>query len=156
MGDGMTMKRRKFVKQGLGGAALWMLGPTLFREQTSAQASTVINNQELSFSSSSIQAQLSRSGPEFASLTIDCLGKSKRSNSIFQTSTAISGYEATAKPGNPQTAEYRMTGQKTDVLPAWTVEFSDCKIVLSSQWVEGSLMEPFIFLQSVTVPFWAC
>ena len=100
----------------------------------------------LLFCSSGIQAQLSSVAPEFLSLNVDGLGKSRRGSNIVDATGAGSGFRATgAASANGFRASYRRATATKEEPPSWAVEFSPLTIVLTSQWSSGADPGPFLF-----------
>jgi hypothetical protein len=139
------IERRNFLKAAITGAAWWMLAPTLFDGKTFADVPATISANGFRFASGSMVAGLSSNAPEFTWLSIDGLGLGKRGANVLQP-PAAKGYTASVVPtGKTHRVEYRMHVQKPEDEPAWTVELSERKILLISQWSEGVALEPFSF-----------
>jgi hypothetical protein len=146
------LKRREFLKKTMSSAAVGIIAPSLFKQQSFAAAAPPISDTGLSFSSPSIEAQLSNSAPEFARLNIDSLGKRKRGVNVFDITNAATGYRATAfSSGGLNRVEYRSLRQDGFGTPAWTVEMSERKIRLISQWSEDAAPEPFLFRFNLSI-----
>lgn len=87
------------------------------------------------FTSENIDAQLSATSPEFLSLNIDGLGKGRRGSNIVFTTSAVGGFRSSvSNSGNIQRVEYRVAQADSNNPPAWTIEFSANRIVLTTQW----------------------
>jgi hypothetical protein len=139
------VERRDFLRTTITGAAAWMLAPALFSEHAFADNPATISAGGFRFASESMVMELSRNAPEFAEFSIDGLGLGKRGTNVFQPPSA-KGYTASvAPPGKAHRIEYRMPEQKPGDEPAWAVELSNRKILLISQWSEGSAPGPVVF-----------
>ncbi len=100
----------------------------------------------LHYSSESLDAHISSSAPEFLSLTIDGLGKGRRGANIFPATGTSAVYAASSSSsGTGRRVEYRVAGASEDAAPPWTFEFSESKIVLTSQWCAELVPHPMIF-----------
>ncbi len=80
-------------------------------------------------------------------MSLDSLGKSKRGANVFDMANVVArGYVASASSGaGVHRVEYRRLHQDRSATPAWTIEFSDRKIVLISQWSDDVPGEPMTF-----------
>ncbi len=125
-----------------------MLAPYVFEEfdeQAWADVPVTIGADDFRFSSGSMVAELSKNAPEFAELNIDGLGMGKRGINIFQPPSA-GGYTASvASSTKTHRVEYRKPEQKPTDAPAWAVEFSNRKILLISERLEGIAPDPLTF-----------
>lgn len=100
----------------------------------------------LRYSSESLELQLSSSAPEFLSLTIDGLGKSRRGANIVGASGASAVYTASSSSsGAIRRVEYRRAGASEDAAHPWSFEFSRNTLVMTSQWCADFVPEPFDF-----------
>lgn len=90
----------------------------------------------LHFASNSMELQLSATAPEFLSLNVDGLGKGKRGANILTPNSKDGGYSMAASNDSSgvRRIEYRSTLSEKGSPPAWTFEFSDNRIVLTSEW----------------------
>ncbi|MFP5233004.1 MAG: hypothetical protein ACLGQX_10315 [Acidobacteriota bacterium] len=131
------MKRRDFLKSA--GAATAML---FSRHPLAAQA---VGN-SLSFSSPSIDLELSPTAPEFFRLNIDGLGKGLRGSNIVRATTDDGGYNVSVSNSNGvRRVEYRAAGAIADSPAMWTFVISDSQILLTSQWSEEFNPAPITF-----------
>jgi hypothetical protein len=90
---------------------------------------------ELSFSSQSMELQLAADAPEFLSLNIDGLGKSRRGTNIVSPKSGHAGSKSSVSmTGGVRRVEYCSTLAGDDSPASWTFEFSGSKIVLTSLW----------------------
>jgi hypothetical protein len=139
------IERREFLKKATA-TATWILVPGALDRQLFAVAPHDITSDGLGFASTSMQLELSKSFPEILALNVDGLNKSKRGVSILQAESTATGFVALVSTlGDVHKVEYRTAQQKSNGLPAWTVELTDRKITLTSQWSEGVDPEPFVF-----------
>lgn len=93
-----------------------------------------------------MELQLSATAPEFLSLNIDGLGKSKRGASIVVANRSDSGYAVSVSVhGGVRRVAYRSTLAGAGSLPTWTFEFSGNRIVLSSEWSAQFEPPPMVF-----------
>jgi len=139
------IERRDFLKAAVTGVAGRMLASTLLRERAFADHPATISASGFRFASESMMVELSKNAPEFAELSIDGLGLSKRGANVFQP-PSTSGYTASiAPPGETHRIEYRMAKQTSADKPAWAVELSNRKILMISQWSEGVELRPLAF-----------
>ncbi len=135
------LKRRDFLKTA--GASAAML---LSRNSLAAQAAADASN-SLSFSSPSMEIELSPTAPEFLSLNIDGLGKGRRGTNIVSASKADAGYTASASNSNGvRRVEYRAQGAAADSPAMWTFVIADSRILLTSQW-SGEFNPPAIIFR---------
>jgi hypothetical protein len=122
-------QRREFLKVAGAFAVSSAATPRLLRAQTAAA------EDGFRFTSDSIDAQLSATSPEFLGLTIDGLAKSRRGANIVAPKSTVGGYQASvSNSGSTHRIEYRVTQAASDSAPAWTIELSPNRIVLTSQW----------------------
>ena len=123
------MKRRNFLKTAGAATAAVLVSRYPLAAEVGGDDPT------LHFASDSMELQLSASAPEFLSLNIDGLGKGKRGASIVVPNRADGGYKASASTsGGVRRVAYRNTLAGENSPPAWTVEVSASKIVLTSEW----------------------
>jgi hypothetical protein len=135
------LKRREFLKTASGVAAAALMP----RDGFSAGAQEDVDRY-LVFTSDSIEARLSPTAPEFVSLNIDGLGKAKRGANIMQPPSAMGFTISDAAPGSTaHRIEYRSVGQSPTDPPAWTIELSNKKIQLTTEWRPGPITAPFVF-----------
>jgi hypothetical protein len=100
----------------------------------------------LAFASNCIEAALSSTAPEFLSLNIDGLGKGKRGANILQPPSMAGFTVSSGAPGGvARRTEYRSIDQSPTDPPAWTVEISQKKIQLTTEWCPGPMTAPFVF-----------
>ncbi len=122
------LKRRDLLKAAGASAALLVSHHPLLAQATGPGSA-------ISFTSESIDLELSPAAPEFLSLNIDGLGKGKRNKSCVSANLAASGYTASVSTsGGVRRVEYRGASAGRHTRPAWTFEISDRKIVLTSEW----------------------
>ncbi len=123
-----------------------MIAPPLFDEQAFADAPASVNEDGFRFTSGSIVAELSKNAPEFAELNIDSLGKGKRGANIVQP-PSMAGFTASGVElgGKAHRIEYRSIDQSPTDPPAWSVELSDKRIQLTTEWCPGPMTAPFVF-----------
>ncbi|MGB7266808.1 MAG: hypothetical protein WBC92_14935 [Terracidiphilus sp.] len=135
------MKRRRFLKTAAEVAAAALI-PHRGRSAGAEEAA----DQSLTFTSNSIEAQLSPAAPEFMSLNIDGLGKGKRGANIVEP-PGMAGFTASTRSrgGATHRVEYRSIDQSPTDPPMWTVELSDKRIQLTTEWSLGPTMAPFVF-----------
>src|ERR1017187_8811435 len=124
------MKRRNFLKAaGAATAAALVCRHPLVAEIA------VGDDVALHFASDSMELQLSATAPEFLSFNVDGLGKGRRGDNIIGANRADGGYKAsTSISGGVHRVAYRSNLAAEGSPPAWTFEFHDRKIVLSSEW----------------------
>jgi len=100
----------------------------------------------LHYASGSMELQLSATAPEFLSLNVDGLGKSKRGASIVAANRGDGGYTASASMyGGVRRVVYRSTLAGAGSLPSWTFGFSGNRIVLTSLWSAQFEPPPMVF-----------
>ena len=123
-----------------------MVAPTLLDEQAFADAPAAVSEDGFRFTSGSMVAELSRTAPEFVALNIDSLGKGKRGANILQP-PSMAGFTASgaALGGRAHRIEYRSIDQSPTDPPVWTVELSDKRIQLTTEWCPGPMTAPFVF-----------
>jgi hypothetical protein len=140
------IERRSFLKATIVGAAGLMVAPTLLDEQAFADAPAAVSEDGFRFTSGSMVAELSRTAPEFVALNIDSLGKGKRGANILQP-PSMAGFTASgaALGGRAHRIEYRSIDQSPTDPPVWTVELSDKRIQLTTEWCPGPMTAPFVF-----------
>lgn len=139
------IERREFLKTAVAGTAAYVLASSLLDKQSFADAPVTISENRFRFSSQSMVAELSRNAPEFAQLNIDGLGLGKRGANVLQ-SPGAEGYTASISSSSAaHRVEYRTAGQKPTDEPAWAVELSDRRIVLTSRWSVGIAIAPLVF-----------
>jgi hypothetical protein len=139
------LKRRDFLKTSSGTAAALLAGRRFawgLSEETDAG---------LHFVSASMEVALSQTAPEFVSLNVDGLGKSRRGANIVDASGAGSGFTARAKTSNGvQRVEYIPANASADTSAAWTFEFSGSRIKVTSQWTDGAASVPIVIRFQLT------
>jgi hypothetical protein len=97
------------------------------------------------FLSGSLDLQVSATAPEFLSLNIDGLGKARRGANIVTPKSGDGGSKSsTSMSGGVRRIEYRSTLASDDSEPTWTFEFSESKMVLTSQWSADFAPAPLI------------
>jgi hypothetical protein len=97
------------------------------------------------FLSGSLDLQVSATAPEFLSLNIDGLGKARRGANIVTPKSGDGGSKSsTSMSGGVRRIEYRSTLASDDSAPTWTFEFSESKMVLTSQWSADFAPAPLI------------
>jgi hypothetical protein len=97
------------------------------------------------FLSGSLDLQVSATAPEFLSLNIDGLGKARRGANIVTPKSGDGGSKSsTSMSGGVRRIEYRSTLASDDSAPTWTFEFSESKMVLTSQWSADFASAPLI------------
>ena len=134
------LKRRDFLKTG--GATIAMF---LSRHPLAAEIAGDAN-ESLHFSSQSMELQLSSSAPEFLSLNVDGLAKGKRGGNILNTNKADGGYKVSSfTSGGVRRIEYRVAAASDRSLAGWAFEFSDSRIVLTTEWSADYDPAPLIF-----------
>jgi hypothetical protein len=135
------LKRRDFLKAAGGMTAAALISRPSLAAQSSADA-----DGSLSFSSPSMELQLSATAPEFLSLNVDGLGKSRRGANIVDPKSAGVGFNASrASSGEGLRVEYRPAIAADNIPAPWTFECSQNKIVLTSQWSAEGEPIPVIF-----------
>jgi len=131
--------RRRFLRTAGGAAATAMV----FRRPIMAG---LAGGDSLHFETGSIQAQFSSTSPEFTTLNIDGLGKSRRGANIVDAKKMSAGFKASSVPsGSARTVEYRAAASSKDSPAAWTVECSEKTIVLTSIWSADAESVPWTF-----------
>jgi hypothetical protein len=128
------MNRRDFVKSAVAGSMGLLAAPTTIGE--GARAAETKAKPGWRFASPSVDAELSDTAPGLISLNIDSLGLGKRGANVLRPRVSPWGeYRAvlSATSGSMR-AEYRLLGQPKDSAPAWAIEVSDRRILLSSRW----------------------
>lgn len=134
------LKRRDFLKTAGATAAV-----LLSRRGMAAQVAGGANS-NLSFSSESMELELSPTAPEFLSLNIDGLAKSRRGANIVTARKGDGGYGVSASTsGGVRRVEYRAEGAGADSPAMWTFVISGSRILLTSQWSGEFNSGPFIF-----------
>jgi len=122
------LKRRDFLKTAGATTAIF-----LSRHPLAAQAAG--SSSTLSFSSPSMELELSPTAPEFFSLNIDGLGKGRRGANIVSASKNDGGYAVTASNSSGvHRVEYRADGAAAGSPAMWTFVIADSRILLTSQW----------------------
>jgi len=135
------LKRREFLKTAGGVTAA-----TLMPRHALTAGAPEDADRYLAFTSNTIDAQLSPTAPEFVRLNIDGLGKAKRGANIMQPPSATGFTVSGAAPGSmAHQIQYRSVGQSPTDPPAWTIELSDEKIQLTTEWRTGLMTVPFVF-----------
>jgi len=86
------------------------------------------------FLSGSLDLQVSATAPEFLSLNIDGMGKARRGANIVTQRVRRRLEVVHIHVGRRRRIEYRSTLASDDSAPTWTFEFSESKMVLTSQW----------------------
>jgi hypothetical protein len=135
------MNRREFVRGVVGAAGLLTvpaIGPG------AARAADVVSNLGWRFSSPSLEAELSATGPGLMSLNIDGLGMGKRGNNVLSSHVSPWAEYAAIRSANLGSlkAEYRWRGQSRDSAAPWAIEIRDRLILLSSRWNAARPPEP--------------
>jgi Bacterial alpha-L-rhamnosidase 6 hairpin glycosidase domain len=101
---------------------------------------------KIPFSSNYIELALSSTAPEFVTLNVDGLGKGRRGANITASDTSIGGYRASVSDSRgARRVEYRPVAAPNDSPTAWTFEFSDSRIVLTSNWTMEFAPPPILF-----------
>ena len=132
------VQRREFLKAA-GAFAVSAAAPRYLFAQTAT-------NDEFQFTSQGIDAQLSATLPEFVSLNIDGLAKGRRGANIIAGRTNVTGYQASvSNSGSTRRVEYRVDQATGNDAPAWTIELSPNRIVLTSQWCPEFQPSRFFF-----------
>lgn len=125
--------RRDFLKTVSAATAALISGSSLLSEST--------NNQDLHFQSESMELQLSSDAPDFASFTIDGLGKGRRGANIVASKRNDGGYVASVTSSETSlSVEYRAQNAGKDSAPIWIFEVSGNKLKLTSEW--NAVYEP--------------
>jgi hypothetical protein len=129
-GSGETMERRNFLKTAATAAA----GALVCRDRLRAE----IAGGEAAgfhFTSNYVDLQLSAESPDFLSLNIDGLGKSRRGANIVSPNPRVGGYtSAISNIGSTRRIEYRSTLAARNSPPAWTFELTAHGLVFTSEW----------------------
>ena len=124
------MKRRNFLKAAGAATAAALVSRHYLMAEIAAGDDVALH-----FASDSMELQLSATAPEFLSFNVDGLGKGRRGDNIIGANRADGGYKAsTSTSGGVHRVAYRSNLAAENSLPAWTFEFHDRKIVLSSEW----------------------
>jgi hypothetical protein len=132
-------RRREFLKA----AGAFAISSVATRRQLVAQTGAADG---FRFTSESIDAQLSATAPEFLNLSIDGLGKGRRGANIVAANSAVGGFQCSvSNSGSVHRVEYRVEQAGSDSLPAWTIEFSNHRVVLTSQWSPEFQPTRFLF-----------
>jgi hypothetical protein len=134
--------RRDFLKSASATSALALISSRSAFAQLAANADNALR-----FTSPSLDLQLSSIAPEFLSLSIDGLGKSRRgANCIDQKSWWGANFKASiAKTADGLRVEYRPKWGNGNAPAPWTFAISDKKIVATSQWSPAAEPIPLIF-----------
>ncbi len=134
------LKRRDFLKN----AGVVTAGALFSRHSLAAQAAAG-QSDAISFSSPSIDAQLSAIGLQFLSLNIDGLGKGRRGSNIVASNSAGGYKTSTSGSADARRVEYRAAEAADDSPASWIIELSPSRIVLTSQWDGEFEPAPFFF-----------
>jgi hypothetical protein len=103
-------------------------------------------DESLNFSSPFMELQLSATLPEFVSLNIDGLGKSRRGPNMIAGRTNVTGYQLSVHDSDGvRRAEYRVNSAASGTPASWAFEISTNKIVLTSNWSGEFEPAPFFF-----------
>lgn len=136
------LKRREFLKAA--GAAT--AGALLQPRQSAAQLAGSTVDEEIRFSSASLDLILSATAPQFVSLNIDGLGKGRRGANIVAANRDWTGYVVSRSASSGvQRVEYRVAEAPAGSPASWSIELSPSKIVLISQWDGEFQPAPFVF-----------
>lgn len=131
------LQRRDFLKSaGATAAVLISRSPLISQSGTDTHL--------LRFASECMELELSSVSPEFLSLNIDGLAKSRRGANIVNAKPRAGGYTSSvSESAGARRIEYRssLAGEKSS--PLWIVELSRNRIVLKSQW--SAQFEPAAF-----------
>lgn len=93
-----------------------------------------------------MELELSPAAPEFASLNVDGLGKGKRDKSCVTAGPEAGTYMASvSNSGGVRRVKYRGVSAGRHARPAWTLEFSDRRVVITSEWSAHFVPTPFRF-----------
>lgn len=137
-------KRRDFIKAIGAAAAAICSRRSLLAQSASPQSGA--GEASLHFASDSMELQLSAGAPQFLRLTVDGLGNSRRGANIIGTPDRDFGYTASISgSGNLRRVEYRSTLAPANSPPSWIFEFSDRRIVLTSEWTAEFEPAPMVF-----------
>ncbi|HUY82400.1 MAG TPA: twin-arginine translocation signal domain-containing protein [Acidobacteriaceae bacterium] len=135
------LKRRDFLKA----AGVTTAAAFVFRHPLAAEVAGV-GDAGLHFVSKSMEAELSAVAPEFLSLNVDGLGKGRRGPNIVEGKSSGSGFKAVSRTvGGTRRVEYRPEGAGENSAAAWTFEFTDRKMVLTSEWSGDAAPTPVAF-----------
>jgi hypothetical protein len=128
-----------------------MLLPSLFERAAHADHPSAIGADGFHFESASVFAELSREAPEFRQLSIDGLGKRRRGANIVDANSSTSGFQASSfSSTSGLRVEYRSNKVEKHAAPEWAVQFTDEKIVLTSEWSPGIDPAPILFYLSLS------
>jgi hypothetical protein len=134
------LRRRDFLKAAGGTTAALLAKPSLFAQAAAA------SEESLSFSSPSIEVQISPTAPEFLSLSVDGLGKSRHGANAIDLKGAGLGFKVTSsRTAGGLRVEYRPQYQESAVQPPWIFEVTDKKVVATSQWSAAAEPVPMMF-----------
>jgi len=131
------IERRGFLKTAGAAGAVALVSRHLAYAQPSGDAAA------LRFTSSSIDAQLSPTAPEFLSLTVDGIGKSRRGANIIDTRRGGDAGYKIAIAGHER-VEYRVNDAADDSPASWVIEVAPNRITLASSW--SGEFEPAAFV----------
>ena len=135
------LRRRDFLKAAGSTTAAAFLAKSPLLAQAAAAA-----DESLSFSSPSIEVQVSPTAPELLSLDIDGLGKGRRGANAIDLKGAGVGFKvSSSKTSGALRVEYRPQYQDSAVQPPWIFEVTDRKIVATSQWSAAAEPVPMTF-----------
>ncbi len=135
------VRRRDFLKTAGAVAAAALV----HRHAAIAQAANS-DDESLNFASGSMELQLSPTAPEILSLNIDGLGKGRRGPNMFEAKSSGGGYKlSTSSDGGVLRVEYRVNAAADNSPATWAFEFSDSRIVISSEWSGEFNPPPMIF-----------
>lgn len=124
------LKRREFLI-GAGAAT----AAALVSQRSLAVGMATGDDSALHFASDSMELQLSATAPEFLSLSVDGLGKSRRGANSIGARPGDGGYKAsTSNSGGVQRVEYRINLAGPDSPPMWVIELAASRMVLRSEW----------------------
>lgn len=137
----MALKRREFLKTAGATTAAALISRHLCAAETLDHGDVALH-----FVSDSMELQLSDIAPEFLSLNIDGLGKGKRGANIVVTNGTASGFKAsTSVSGGVRRVEYRSAAASKNSPAAWTIEFTNSRIDLTSEWSANAESVPMAF-----------
>jgi len=137
----MALKRREFLKTAGATTAAALISRHLCAAETLDHGDAALH-----FVSDSMELQLSDIAPEFLSLNVDGLGKGKRGANIVVTNGTASGFKASASVSEGvRRVEYRSAAASKDSPAAWTFEFTNSRIVLTSEWSLNEESAPMAF-----------
>ena len=119
----------------------------LFSRRSFAAQAASGDGSRLSFSSPSMEIELSPTAPEFFSLNIDGLAQSRRGANIVKAAAKTdSGYNVSVSNSNGvHRVEYRADGAAADSPAMWTSIISGSRIFLTSQWSGEFNPPPIVF-----------